>query len=118
MLTHTSLGPTAFIPSTTGSLYANPSGEKTFVRALLLFNGNTTTEVVQIYNVPNSGGSLGTVGADNAILYLSLLAKETLNYEIPGPGIILQGHNDSIQGQTTTASKVTVTLIGDIDDGT
>jgi hypothetical protein len=100
------------IPSTVGSLYANPSSTKTFVKGLTLFNSNTTTETVKLYRVPDSTGSLGTAAVTNQFLEIALASKETFIFEFPGDGAVLEDQNDSIQGVTTTASVVTVQIHG------
>lgn len=103
-----------YVPSSAGSLYSNPAGTKTFIRSITLFNGNTTTETVKLYNVPDSGGSVGAAGVGNQFLEYALAAKETLIIEWEYP-IELTDTNDSLQGVTTTASKVTVMINGDKD---
>ena len=113
-LQRTKLGDIAYIPATAGSIYANPSSTKTFVRGLTLHNTNTTTEIVKLYAVPDSTGSLGTAAASNRCLNVSLTANETLLIEFPYP-LVLTDENDSIQAETTTASKVTVLVLGDQD---
>lgn len=106
------LGDIAYVASSAGSIYANPSSTKTLVTGLVLFNGNTTAELVKVYVVPDSSTALGTAGAGNQILEVSLIAKETLVFELPF-GVMLTDQNDSIQATTTTASKVTVIVCGD-----
>jgi hypothetical protein len=100
------------LPSTVGSIYANPSATKSFVKGITLFNSNTTAETVKLYNVPDSTGSLGTAALANQFLEISLAALETFIFEFPGDGAVLEDTNDSIQGVTTTASKVTVQIHG------
>lgn len=100
------------LPSTVGSLYANPASTKTFVKGITLFNSNTTAETVKLYRVPDSSGSLGTPGVTNQFLEISLASLETFVFEFPGDGAVLEDTNDSIQGVTTTASKVTVQIHG------
>jgi hypothetical protein len=103
-----------YVASSAGSLYANPGSTKSYIRGFTLFNGNTTTENVKLYNVPDSSGSLGTAGVSNQFTEIALLAKETLFIDLPHP-IVLTDTNDSIQGVTTTASKVTFQIHGDKD---
>jgi hypothetical protein len=100
------------LPSTVGSLYANPASTKTFVKGVTLFNSNTTAELAKLYNVPDSGGSLGTAAVTNQILEVSLQPLETFVIDFPGDGIAMGDTNDSLQGVTTTASKVTISLHG------
>jgi hypothetical protein len=106
------LGDIAYVGSTAASIYANAASTITLVVGISLHNTNTTAEVVQVYNVPDSGGSLGTAGNGNRFLKVTLQADESLFVEIPY-GIILTDTNDSLQAVTTTASKVTVMVHGD-----
>lgn len=100
------------IPSTAGSLYANPTSTKSFVKGITLFNSNTTAEIVKLYQVPDSTGSLGTAAVTNQFLEVSLASLETFVFEFPGDGAVLEDTNDAIFGVTTTASKVTVQIHG------
>jgi hypothetical protein len=119
-LTHNSLGPPVYIPAVAGAVITNAAGRKTTVRGLILFNGNTQTETVKLYFVPNSAGEpgvavdAGSVGG-NQWFEMPLQAKEPLMVEIVGPGLVLDGTNDTIQAATTTASKVTLTPVGDYE---
>lgn len=97
----------ATLPSTAGAIYTNPASTKTFLKGVTLFNSNTSPELVKLYNVPNSSGSVGTAALTNQFTEISLVAKETLFYEFPGDGIALGSTNDTIQGVSTTASVVT-----------
>ena len=103
------------LPSTVGSIYANPSSTKTFISGITIHNGNTTSETVQVYNVPDSGGSLGTAALTNRIWRKVLAADETAILEVPSDGIVLSDTNDAIFAVTTTSSKVTVMVHGTKD---
>lgn len=103
-----------YIPSSAGSVYSNPASTKTYIKSIVLFNGNTTTETVKLYLVPDSAGSLGTAGVSNQFAEYDLETKETV--EVPFEyGLTLADTNDSLQAVTTTASKVTIILLGDKD---
>lgn len=102
----------ATLPSTVGSIYSNPASTKTFIKGIVLYNSNTSAETVRLYNVPDVSGSIGTAGDTNQFLDISLAAKETFVFEFPGDGAVLEDTNDSIQGVTTTASKVTYQFQG------
>ena len=114
-LQNTRLADIQYVPSTVGSIYSNPATTKSYLKGLLLFNGNTSTETVKIYNVPDASAALGTAGVSNQIAEFSLIAKETLFFplNVDGMPTVLLDTNDSIQAVTTTASKVTVCVIGD-----
>lgn len=97
----------ATLPSTVGSIYSNPASTKTFIKGITLFNSNTIIEVVRLYNVPDNAGAVGTAADTNQFLEVSLAAKETFIFEFPGDGTVLEDTNDSIQGVTSNANKVT-----------
>lgn len=103
------------IPSTVGAVYTNPTGKKSYIRLIQIFNSNTTPETVKIYNVPDSGGSVGTAAVTNQFYEVLLNPKETVLIEYPAPGLILIDINDTIQAVTTTASKVTIEIIGGLE---
>lgn len=111
-LSRVKLADIAYVASSAGSIYSNPSSTKTLVVGLSLHNTNTTAEVVQLYVVPDSGGSVGTAGNGNKVGHLSLAPNESYFFEFPF-GVMLTDTNDSIQATTTTASKVTVIVHGD-----
>jgi hypothetical protein len=112
---HAKLADIAYVASSAGSVYTNPASTKSFLKGLILFNGNTTTETVKIYCVPDSSGSLGTAGVANQVAELSVATKETvyLPLNVDGFPLTLTDTNDAIFASTTTASKVTVIPIGD-----
>lgn len=103
-----------YISNTTGSIYANPATTKSYIRGLIIFNNNTATEQVELHNVPDSGGALGTASAANRFWYAGLAAKETVFIEFPHP-IVLTDTNDAIFAKSASASQVTVMVLGDRD---
>jgi len=100
------------IAASAASIYANPASTTSYVRLINIHNSNTTAETVILYQVPDSGGSLGTAGDTNIIFEEELAADATRIIEYAVPGLMLVDENDSIQGETTTASKVTITITG------
>ena len=113
-LQYTKLADPAYVASSVGSIYANPASTKSYIKSILLYNGNTTTETVTVHMVPDSGGALGTAGVSNRILRRALIADETIEFAPEYP-IVLTDENDSIMAVTTTASKVVVVVSGDKD---
>jgi hypothetical protein len=111
-LQHVKLADIQQLPSSVGSLYANPASTKTYIRGLVLFNDNNAAELVKLHNVPDSAGSLGSAGVSNKFLEVALAAKETLLIDLPYP-IVLTDQNDSLQGVSTTAAMVTIQILGD-----
>lgn len=113
-MNRTRLADIAYLGSSNAAFLTNGASTKTYVRGLILHNTNTTTETVDVYNVPDSGGSVGTAGNGNKFLTVNLAANETLFIELPHP-ITLIDTNDTLQGKSTTASKTTVQVLGDKD---
>jgi hypothetical protein len=111
---YTRLADPQFIPSTVGSVYANPSASKTYISGYILFNTNTTSETVRIHNVPNNGAIIGTASDATQMDEVVLTTKTQLIRTFPYP-ITQIDLNDSIQAVTTTASRVTIQLLGDRD---
>lgn len=110
------LGAPFQIASSAGTVsgLTNPdTSHKTVVRGLTFNNTNSTTENIAVYNVPNSGGSLGTPSAANEIGSFSLAAGLFFELEFAS-ALILTGENDAIFLVTTTASKVTCQPEGDV----
>lgn len=103
-----------YIPATVGSIYANPASSKSYIRSIILHNTNSSPETVQLYNVPDSATALGTAADGNKFFEKDLNQNETLFIDLEYP-IVLTDENDSIQAVTTTASKVTVQVLGDKD---
>jgi len=97
------------------SVYANPADTKSYVRQLILHNGNTTNEDVILYNVPDNAAAVGTAGATNIFYKENMAANDTTILDFGAPGIILEDTNDTIQAVTDTASKVTIQIYGGVE---
>lgn len=106
---------TTTIAATAGVLYSNPASTTTYIRGIILHNGNTTAETVILYNVPDNAGVAGTPATTNEFYYEIMPAYATTVLEFPTPGIMLTATADTIQGDTTTASKVTIQLLGALE---
>ena len=110
-LSYPKLADIQFVPSSAGTLYANPAATKTYIRGLILFNGNTSSELVKLYNVPDSAAVAGTAAAGNQFEEYTMIAKENLIIDFKYP-VVLSDENDTLQGSATTASKVTIQILG------
>lgn len=113
-LSYGKLADIQYVASSAGSIYSNPASTKTYIKSIVLFNGNTTAETVKLYNVPDSTAALGTAGVSNIFFTKDLAANETFIFDLEFP-LVLTDTNDSIQASTTTGSKVTVQLLGNTD---
>jgi len=103
------------IPAAAGALITNAVGKTTYVRLIIIHNANTTTEVVILWNVPDNAAAVGTAADTNQFYKESLTTLETRIIEFPAPGLMLTDTNDTIQGDTTTASKVTFSAYGGLE---
>lgn len=102
----------AQLGNSAGTLYANPSSKKTYIRLIVLHNTNTTSETVRLYLVPDSSGSEGSAGDANKFYQGTISPNDTVIMEFPTVGLMLIDTNDTIQGYSTTASKVTCQIYG------
>lgn len=112
---HARLTEITTVASSAGALYTKAAGTSVYVRLMVLHNGNTTAEAVKLYVVPDSGGSAGTAGTTNEIYAETIEAGGTRVIEFPAQGIILKDNGETIQGVTTTASKVTFQAFGGLE---
>jgi hypothetical protein len=122
--------PVVVSAGTTATVYSVGSAKTAYIRSIVIFNSNVGTantglsQTVQIYAVPNSGGSVGVATAGNRIGRVSLTADDTFFYDLQYP-ITLQNTGDSIQvfnegsfawslsGIATATNPVNVMILGD-----
>lgn len=122
--------PVVVSAGTTATVYSVGSAKTTYIRSIVICNtfsggiSSTIPQTVQIYMVPNSGGSLGVATAGNRIGRVSLTADDTFFYDLQYP-ITLQSTGDSIQvynegtfayalsGIATATNPVNVVVLGD-----
>jgi hypothetical protein len=93
---------TAQLPAAAGVLYTAPVGKRAQIGTILLHNANTSTENVRLLD----NGS----AESNRFLNISLVANETYEFS-PKVPIVLEGA-ETLQGLTTTASKVNIKIYG------
>jgi hypothetical protein len=111
---NTRLADIQYVASTAGAIYTNAASTKTYIKSFVLYNSGATSQLVKLYNVPDSTGSVGTAGVDNQFAEVNILSKETFMLDLPYPITIID-ENDTIQAETATGSQVTVQLLGDKD---
>jgi|WetSurSiteA1Bulk_404760.scaffolds.fasta_scaffold08911_4 hypothetical protein len=102
-------------PTASGAVacVTNPSTTTTYIRMIVVHNVNSTTETVSLYNVPDSGGSVGTASdTTNRFYKEDLPAGATRILEFQAPGIVLIDTNDTIQGVCSVYEKVLVWAYG------
>jgi hypothetical protein len=94
--------PVVVSAGTTATAYSVGSAKTAYIRSIVICNtfsgsiSSTIAQTVQIYMVPNSGGSIGVATAGNRIGRVSLSADDTFFYDLQYP-ITLQNTGDSIQ---------------------
>lgn len=113
-LQRTKLQDPAYVPTSPGSVYANPAATTTYIRGIIIFNGHTAAETVDMWNVPDNATALGTQGDSNKFWSQSIAASETVIISFPHP-VVLTDQNDAIFADCTTGSKVTIQFLGDKD---
>jgi hypothetical protein len=123
--------PVVVSAGTTASVYSVGSAKTAYIRSIVIYNSSSTgaasstiSQTVQIYAVPNSGGSVGVATAGRCIGRVSLTADDTFFYDLQYP-ITLQSTGDSIQvfnegtyasvlsGLSTATNPVNVMVLGD-----
>ena len=105
-----------FVPTGTAApIYVNSASTLTNIKGFILFNGNTTTETVNLYYVEDNVGALDTLDIANKpqqFIRQELASGETFYVELNYP-IVLTDTNDAVFGLTDSSQVVTVILIGD-----
>ena len=101
------------MPSSIGTLFANPAGKTSYVQQMIMYNGDGVDRIVEIHNVPDAAAAVGVAADANKFLEFSLKADETVFLDFGKPGVILVDENDTIQGLVaSTTGKVTVQASG------
>jgi hypothetical protein len=101
--TMTSTAPTAIL--------TNTSGEKRYVRLIIIHNPSTAAATATLWNVPDSTGTVGVAADANKFYSASIASSGTEQLEYAVPGIILSDTNDTIQAQASIAT-MTVQIYG------
>jgi hypothetical protein len=122
--------PVVVSAGTTATAYSVQSSKTAYIRSIVIYNSTVGTantglsQTVQIYAVPNSGGSVGVATDGNRIGRVSLTSDDTFFYDLQYP-ITLQDTGDSIQvfnegtyaytlsGIATATNSVNVMVLGD-----
>jgi len=93
------------ILATTGAVLT--ASGKTYIKAMVLHNVKTTSQIVTMYLVP-SGGS---VADKYRLYYLTIPAGDTVHLEPAGPGIVLE-NGEALHANTSTDSGVNFSAYG------
>jgi hypothetical protein len=111
---HAKIAEISFVSGSPASVYANPSGKKTFLRGIVLHNTDTASQLVKLYLVPDATGALGAAALSNRFASPSIPSGDTLMIELPYP-FVMADANDSLQAEAAAASKVTILPLGDTE---
>ncbi len=103
-----------YVGISAAAVYTNPASTKTYIKSFILFNNGVSSQLVKLYNVPDSTGSVGSAGISNQFAEVQIVSKETFMLDLPYPITIID-QNDTIQAVTDTASQVTIQVLGDKD---
>jgi len=100
-----------YLATVAGSIYANPASTETFIKSIILHNNDTVTRTATLYNVPDNSGAVRTATVAHQFFRQDLVPNETIILEFM-VGLSLSDTNDTIQGLASSASKITVQLLG------
>lgn len=90
------------LASTAGVIYTAPAGKRAQLGSIIFHNTNTVTENIILLD--------NGTAASNRILNINLAANETYEFS-PKVPVVLEGA-ETLQGLTTTASKVNCKVYG------
>ena len=100
--------------STVG-IYTNPVSTKSYIKAFVIHNAGVSSAFCRLYDVPNSGGSVGSASSNNQFFSQYINPGETTFLEYPYP-LTLVNTNDSIRFYNSTANQViNIQILGDKD---
>lgn len=103
------------ISDSAASVYSNPSSTTSYLRQILLHNTSSSEETVELWVVPDSGGLEGTAADANKIYEETLPSGATRMIEFAPPGYILEDENETLQAAASTASVVTISVMGAVE---
>jgi hypothetical protein len=99
----------------TVGIYTNPSSTKSYIKAFVLHNAGISSAFCRLYQVPSSGGSVGTASSNTQFFSQYINPGETTFLEYPYP-ITLTGTNDGIQFYNSIEGQVVnIQILGDKD---
>ncbi|RJX35675.1 MAG: hypothetical protein C4525_03205 [Desulfarculus sp.] len=113
---HKWLADPSYAPSTAAALIDNGANKRSMPRCIIMHNTHTAALEIELYAVPASGGALGAASAANRFLKKSIPAGDTLIFEAPGQGLVLDAEHDSIQYYCATPSKIVTMAFGGEED--
>jgi hypothetical protein len=91
-----------YVASSKTTIYTAPSSTTSVIHNILLHNTNTSSETLELFL---------NDGTERRIYRLTVAANDTIQIDFIGEGIVLDT-TDLISGNTTTADKVTIVVVG------
>jgi len=114
-LAQTTLGGVVHISTgAAATVYTVSSGKPVYIRSLIVHGLNDEfTNNVEIFVVPNNGGSVGTASSVNRIAKLGISTCDTFFFECAYP-ITLVNNNDTVQVKNSFGlDAINVVVLGD-----
>jgi hypothetical protein len=100
---------------TTVGIYTNPAATKTYIKGFVLHNAGVSSSFCRLYQVPPSGGVVGTASSNTQFFSQYINAGETTFIEYPYP-LTIVNTNDTIQFYNATSGQViNIQILGDRD---
>lgn len=115
-LAKSSLSPIVSVTGvSTVGIYTNPVSTKTYIKGFVIHNAGVSSSFCRLYDVPNSGGSVGSASSNNQFFSQYINAGETTFLEYPYP-LTLSSTNDSIRFYNSISGQViNIQILGDKD---
>jgi len=106
------LKPIAFVPIANTVMVQNVAATKTLVQGIFLHNSHTAAVTITLWNVPESGGALGTPGNVNRMYNFAIDPDDTVALDLGKPGWVFEDEYDAVFAVADTASAVTIEISG------
>jgi hypothetical protein len=113
-LQRTKLTDIQLVPINVGTVYTNPTDTTTYIRSVILHNTHSSEVTVNLHNVPNNAGAIGTATTSNRFFSRVLKNTETIEFGFYYP-ITLIDANESLQASSSVNNVVTILISGDKD---
>jgi len=113
-LQRTKLTDIQLVPLSVGTVYTNPADTTTYIRSVILHNTHSSEVTINLHNVPDTTGAIGTATTSNRFFSRVLKNAETLEFGFYYP-ITFIDTNESLQASSSVNNVVTILINGDRD---
>jgi hypothetical protein len=100
------------VPLAAAVLYANPRGQKCYIKSIIAHNKGAAPVTLNLHYVPDADLLVGVAAAANRFISEIIAMSATAKYEFIPPGIVLLHENDTIQASASVANDVTIQMYG------